>query len=264
MFNLKRPCRDCPFRTDIPGYLRGTRARGIIDDLLGNDMHGFACHKTTATVEADDGFSETVCTDESQQCAGALALTYKLGRPNVAARLAVFTGDLDLDALDQEGQVAASREAFIIHHALRWGADELPLVAHELRGLLDRYANAPTECDGHTQIVGHFLTIAGVPFRAWSGVLHRGQQAVDPHLWITVGEGQPGNPGCIVIDYRRRMWIGDDVAEGVLLPNDLGDTSYSRATEIALGRLDPALLFALTTSIDDIEALIAERRKAEA
>lgn len=246
MFNLKQPCRDCPFRIDLPGYLRGSRARGIIDDLLGNDMHGFPCHKTIETVDADDGFSETVATDKSQQCAGALALTYKLGRPNVAARLAVFTGDLDLDALDEAGQVAASREAFIIHHALRWGVAELPLVAEVLRGLLDEYAGAPTECDGHAQLVGHVLTVAGIPFQAWGGVLHRGQQTVDPHLWITVGQGQPGDSGCITIDYRRRLWLGDDVAEGVLLPSELGDTSNSDAHEIHMEQLRPDLFTALS------------------
>lgn len=261
MFNLTQPCRDCPFRVDIPGYLRGSRARDIIDDLLNNDMHGFPCHKTIETVDGEDGFCETMATDESQQCAGALALTYKLGRPNVAARLAVFTGDLDLDTLDEKGQVAASREAFIVHHALRWGTRELPLVADVLRSLLDKYANAPTECDGHTQLVGHVLTIAGIPFQGWGGVLRRGQQVVAPHLWITVGEGLPGDSGCITIDYWRRLWLGDDVAEGVLLPGELADTSYSDAHEIALGQLDSALLFALTTGIDDITALFAVQGK---
>lgn len=264
MFNLKQPCRDCPFRVDIPGYLRGSRARGIIDDLLNNDMQGFPCHKTIETVDGEDGFCETIATDESQQCAGGLLLLLKLGRPNVATRLAVALGELDLNTLDGEEMVADSREAFIIHHALRWGARELPLVAEILRGLLDEYASAPTECDGHTQLVGHVLTVAGIPFQGWGGVLRRRQQVVAPHLWVTVGEGQPGDSGCITIDYRRRLWLGDDVAEGVLLPGELGNTSYSDAHEIALGRLDPGLLFALTTSIDDIAALFEQQRNRKA
>jgi len=173
----------------------------------------------------------------------------------------MYTGDLDLDALDREGQVAASREAFIIHHALCWGARELPLVAELLRDLLERYAGAPTECDGQTRIVAHVLTVAGVPFRSWVGRLHRGERSVAPHFWITVGEGLPGDAGCITIDYRRRMWMGEDITEGVLLPGALDDTSYREAREISEGQLDALTFTALTMTFDEITALFAQQRK---
>ncbi|NNJ13700.1 hypothetical protein EKD04_025575 [Chloroflexales bacterium ZM16-3] len=123
-----------------------------------------------------------------------------------------------------------------------------PMVAL-LRGLLDPYASAPTECDGQTRVVAHLLTVAGVPFRAWAGRLRRGDTVIAPHLWVTVGAGQPGDPGCITVDYRRRMWVGTDVAEGVLLAGDLGDTSYDLVEQIALGRLNAAVFLALTCDI---------------
>jgi hypothetical protein len=247
-FDRTKPCDNCPFRVDIRGYLHGERARQLIDDLLADDFAWFGCHKSTATTEE----GERVCVDTTQQCVGSLHMLMRSNAINVATRLAAAVGEIDLDALTGSEKVAATREAFIVHHALSWGVRELPLVADVLRGLLDEYANAPTECDGHTQLVGHMLTIAGIPFRGWGGVLRRGQQVVAPHLWVIVGESQPGDSSCITIDYRRRLWLGDGVTEGVLLPSELGDTTYTDAYEIALGRLDPALLFALTSSIDDI------------
>ena len=46
----------------------------------------------------------------------------------------------------------------------------------------------------------------------------------------------------------------------MLLPGELGDTSYSDAREIALGQLDPATRFALTARFDDLAALLAQQR----
>jgi hypothetical protein len=263
MFGIKRPCPDCPFRTDIPGYLRGCRARDIIDTLLADDWQTFPCHKTTTEEEGEDG-GPVISTANAQQCAGSLLLLHTLGHINVPTRLALRSGVIDFDELDTSAPVAASREAFIVHHALGWDERDLPLAAELLRGLLARYADAPTECDGHTQLVGHALTVAGIPFHAWGGRLRRGDSVISPHLWVTVGAGQPGDVTCITIDYRRQMWLGPDVAEGVLMAEALGDTSYQADHEIALGRLDEAILWALTLTVDNIAELFAQQRRDEA
>jgi len=255
-FDRTKPCNNCPFRVDIPGYLSGAQAQHIIDDLVSDDFGWFACHKSTDTNEE----GERVCVDTTQQCVGSLHLLMKSNAINVATRLAAAMGEIDLDTLTGSEEVAVTREAFIIHHALPWGARELPLVAELLRDLLDRYAGAPTECDGQTRIVAHVLTVAGVPFQAWGGTLSCDARHISPHLWITVGEGQPGEQGCITIDYRRKMWLGEGITEGVLLPGELGNTNYSDAREIALGQLDSATLFALTARFDDLAALLAQQR----
>ena len=119
-FNLKKPCDYCPFRIDRPGYLTAARAREIIEALLADDWAWFGCHKTTEEIEGEDGWSDRQCVDSTQQCAGSLILLLKLGQPNVATRMAVAMGLLDLDTLDMTAPVAGSTEAFIEHHAAIW------------------------------------------------------------------------------------------------------------------------------------------------
>ena len=50
-FNLKRPCANCPFRTDIRPFLRRDQAQQIADSLL-DQQQTFACHKTVDYSEA--------------------------------------------------------------------------------------------------------------------------------------------------------------------------------------------------------------------
>lgn len=51
-FDLKRPCKDCPFRSDIPGYLTKARAREIIDGIT-RGQATFSCHKTNDFSDGD-------------------------------------------------------------------------------------------------------------------------------------------------------------------------------------------------------------------
>lgn len=67
-FELVRPCPKCPFRLDIPEYLRGGRAEQIARDLAGGAS--FACHETTVPSDEDDG--SMVEAADSQMCAGAM------------------------------------------------------------------------------------------------------------------------------------------------------------------------------------------------
>jgi len=97
-FNLRRPCPKCPFRTDIPGYLTAARAQEIIEALFADDWAWFGCHETTEYVEDEEtGLGDRQCVDSTQQCAGSLILLLKLGRPNVATRMAGAMGLIDLD-----------------------------------------------------------------------------------------------------------------------------------------------------------------------
>jgi hypothetical protein len=120
-FNLQRPCPNCPFRTDIPGYLTAARAQEIIEALFADDWASFGCHETTEYVEDEEtGLGDRQCVDSTQHCAGSLILLLKLGRPNVATRMAAAMGLIDLDAIETAAPVADSAEAFIEHHAAIW------------------------------------------------------------------------------------------------------------------------------------------------
>lgn len=86
MFELKKPCKDCPF---IKGgvmnqSLSEGRIEGIQKDLLRDKS--FPCHKT---VDYEKGSKE-----EEQHCAGAMLWLYKKGRPNQIMRIGERFGHL--------------------------------------------------------------------------------------------------------------------------------------------------------------------------
>lgn len=63
-FNLRTPCKNCPFRSDIDPYLTVQRASEIA-----NCNGVFACHKTT---QHEDETDETYIDQSTSACAGFL------------------------------------------------------------------------------------------------------------------------------------------------------------------------------------------------
>jgi hypothetical protein len=99
-FDMKTPCTNCPFRSDVPAYLRKSRVREIENALV---RRTFACHKTTVDHEDEDGNCDRIVVQESQHCAGALILLEKTecqsDSMQFAERLGIYTPDgLDLAA----------------------------------------------------------------------------------------------------------------------------------------------------------------------
>lgn len=43
-YNLKKPCANCPFRTDIKPFIRGERAEEICESII-DSQQSFPCHK---------------------------------------------------------------------------------------------------------------------------------------------------------------------------------------------------------------------------
>lgn len=99
-FDLKKPCDQCPFRTDVRPYLRPARVRQILNDILYQDAH-FLCHKTV-DYSGDNGGTET---EKTQHCAGALILLEHQERPNQMMRIAERLGLYDRFKLDMEASV---------------------------------------------------------------------------------------------------------------------------------------------------------------
>lgn len=90
-FNLKKPCKDCPF---IVGSSTNTtlaegRLAGIVEDIQ-NDM-SFTCHKTLEKQKPDQ-----------EHCAGAMIFLERQDRPNQMMRIAERIGIYDRHALDME------------------------------------------------------------------------------------------------------------------------------------------------------------------
>lgn len=107
-FNLKRPCKECPFRSDIRPYLRKSRVREILDALFKQDQT-FACHKT---LDFDEE-GESLITSKSQHCAGALILMEKNGRANQMMRIAERLGLYDRKKLDMSAPVFSTPSAML-------------------------------------------------------------------------------------------------------------------------------------------------------
>lgn len=98
-YDLRKPCPHCPFRNDIKPYLTAERVQDIQDGLVRGD---FACHETTVF---DDDADDTVVTENSQHCAGALILKEKLGESSQLMRIAERLGMHDHRKLDMTSPV---------------------------------------------------------------------------------------------------------------------------------------------------------------
>lgn len=125
MFNLISPCKNCPFRTDIPeqkGWLHIDHAKDIYKTLV--DGKVFVCHKTTNhdyDVEDEDGnlVPSGKLYPENEFCAGALILMENEGIQfnSHAVRSGIALGLYDRSKLRVEGApVFSTGEDFIKWH----------------------------------------------------------------------------------------------------------------------------------------------------
>lgn len=116
-FHLRRPCPHCPFRSDGHPYLVGARAQELADALkFGN---WFGCHETT---ESDEESGESMCTDDTEHCAGAMILLEKIGWPSQAMQLSERlqyprNAFYDPNRLDMEAPVFNTLEEFVSFHS---------------------------------------------------------------------------------------------------------------------------------------------------
>ncbi|MDO4897599.1 MAG: DUF6283 family protein [Moraxella sp.] len=116
-FELKRPCKDCPFRNDKPhqqGWLGEKRAMEIYENLL--DGGCFPCHKTHDYLKDDgNGFTHQ---EGHQFCAGALIMLENENKTahNQALRVAMRLRLYDPDGLDMSSPVFNNGDEFIDWH----------------------------------------------------------------------------------------------------------------------------------------------------
>jgi hypothetical protein len=111
-FALKRPCGDCPFRTDRAPFLSEDRAREIADALHADAS--FHCHKTLE-LDAEDG--EVEVTASSKHCAGAMIVLEHEDRPNQMMRIAERLGAYNRTALVMGSPVPESLDEWVALHA---------------------------------------------------------------------------------------------------------------------------------------------------
>ena len=97
----KAPCAKCPFRSDVPIYLRRDRRSEIAGSLLRGGQ--FSCHATVDYSEEDDEGSSIPNDNGSAFCAGAAKALMKIGAPNQQLRIMERLGMVDLDEMAENG-----------------------------------------------------------------------------------------------------------------------------------------------------------------
>lgn len=115
-FDLRTPCKNCPFSRRQRGFLTAARAAEILEGITTGDGT-FSCHKTVEYGEGDGEDTPGEDGPNTFHCAGALIFLEKLEMPNQMMRIAERLGYYDRFALDMSADVVESGEEFIRHHA---------------------------------------------------------------------------------------------------------------------------------------------------
>jgi hypothetical protein len=103
------------------------------------------------------------------------------------------------------------------------------LAAHSaIERWLHPLENLSLECDGMSRVIAALLNRASIEYTVFMGVLvdtslpATDKSATVLHCWITLSDGA-------IVDYRARMWFGDDAPNGVFHPSDFSRFKYSKA-----------------------------------
>jgi hypothetical protein len=92
--DIKKPCKNCPFRKEGAIELREGRLEEIVGFLKESDGHNFYCHKTAH----QPGVEESMCM-------GSAVYMLKERRPSVALRFALATRMLALNDLQEMNDI---------------------------------------------------------------------------------------------------------------------------------------------------------------
>lgn len=113
-YDLKRPCADCPFRTDIKPFLMRERAENIVNEIMFGTGN-FPCHKTIDYENSGEDFQSAkgVNGKELQMCAGAMIICEHSGNWGQMLRISMRLGMFDPDKLDMGSPVFECPEDFL-------------------------------------------------------------------------------------------------------------------------------------------------------
>lgn len=110
MFDLKRPCVNCPFRIGV-GSTFALHPERLADIFA---APAFQCHKTVDYENYED--AEARSGDRPQQCAGLMAVLHRSDRHNQIMQVAERLTDFDPATVDPEREAYASIEAATAAH----------------------------------------------------------------------------------------------------------------------------------------------------
>jgi hypothetical protein len=108
-FQLTRPCKDCPFRSDIPFYLHPARVVAILEGIF-QDEETFTCHNAAYGRWHRDTYRPD---RNDQHCAGALLLIHREDVGHRMTQIAEQLGLYDPRTLDLHAPVFPTVEAML-------------------------------------------------------------------------------------------------------------------------------------------------------
>lgn len=80
-----------------------------------------------------------------------------------------------------------------------------------LESLMLEIEQSPTECDGFVRLASFIFNQNNIPHTTYMGQLRLSSgKCIPMHFWIKVDQW--------TIDYRARMWLGDEAMHGVFCP----------------------------------------------
>jgi hypothetical protein len=100
------PCKNCPFMRKGGIRLKPERAEEIGNMFSTGQGGEFPCHKTTVSIETEDG-CDRAATKDSLHCAGALIFAEKQGTPSQMMRICERIGMYDAAKLMKNKKVVA-------------------------------------------------------------------------------------------------------------------------------------------------------------
>jgi hypothetical protein len=126
MFDLVRPCADCPFRKGFGQRYQLQRER-LREIVYGS---AFQCHKTVEYAEDENGFEVSRPGSKPQQCAGLMAVLHREGKPNQIMQVGERLGGFNPARLDPDKEAYGSLSAVFTAHLTR---DVAPVKAKRKR-----------------------------------------------------------------------------------------------------------------------------------
>ncbi len=109
MFDLKAPCKNCPFKRGMGEHF------GLPEQRLSEifSAQAFQCHKTVDYEHHDDPDLRQGI--KPQQCAGLMALLHAEGRPNTIMQVASRLIDFDAAAISTKDTYTSFSETIAAH-----------------------------------------------------------------------------------------------------------------------------------------------------
>lgn len=98
---------------------------------------------------------------------------------------------------------------------------------HPIEQWLSGLDALPLECDGMTRTISTLLERDGIPHTAYCGRLRDSSNPAKAviHWWIELDDGH-------ILDFRARMWMGNDAPHGAFIPDPASRYEYVKVDQL--------------------------------